>query len=92
MKTNGLMLLINNYQIVGLMLLITIGFLIIWSKKLQSDDNLTDENQQDKIKHKYTYFLSRMDITSAEIGVMIAIGIAIFIGFIFAIAWLIEKI
>lgn len=92
MKTNGLMFLINNYQIIGLMLLITIGFLIIWSKKLQSEDNLTDENQQDKINHKYTYFLSRMDITSAEIGVMIAIGIAIFIGFIFAITWLIEKI
>lgn len=92
MKTNGLMLLINNYQIIGLMLLITIGFLLIWSKNLQSEDSLTDENQQDKINHKYTYFLSRMDITSAEIGVMITIGIAIFIGFIFAIVWLVEKI
>jgi len=90
MKTNGLMLLINNYQIIGLMLLITIGFLLIWSKKLQSDENLPDDSQN-KIKHKYTYFLSRMDITSAEIGVMMAIGIAIFIGFIFAIIWLIEK-
>ncbi|MDO9055895.1 MAG: hypothetical protein Q7U69_05055 [Sulfuricurvum sp.] len=88
-----MMLLINNYQIIGLMILITIGFLIIWSKKLESEENISGDNQQqNKIKHKYTYFLSRMDITSAEIGVMIGIGIAIFIGFIFAIEWLIKNL
>jgi hypothetical protein len=91
MRMNGLTLLINNYQIIGLMMLVTVGFLIIWNKKLQSEDNLTDVNQQDKINHKYTYFLSRMDITSAEIGIMIAIGIAILIGLIYSIGWLIGK-
>jgi len=91
MKTQWLYLLIDNYQIMVGMMLITIVFLIIWNKKIHGE-NSEDTKQISSIEHKYTYFLSRMDIMSAEIGVIVAIGIGAFIALIFGIGWLMEKI
>lgn len=90
MNTKGLHLLIENYQVIAIAMLITIVFLIIWNKNIHGE-NSKEVNQADITEHKYTYFLSRMDIMSAEIGVMVAIVIGTFIALIFGIAWLIEK-